>query len=184
MVYSLVCVARESHQKPCPWRPLKTALEASGSFLEAWTGHGISACFVFWYVSLGLLSKPYTFAVDRLKHLSRLPLLSFSLFSVQFSFLLLHFLFCYLLLGWVQQTLQSFRPAPRKVVEAPMACGKLLLSSTISCRPCSSVSSLNVHAPPVALQGSTATCAQHTLSGWYLRKAVIPTYACKTLPCH
>ena len=48
----------------------------------------------------------------------------------------------------------------------------VLYNNTISYR---AVSSLNVHAPPAALQGSKTTCPQRTLSGWQLRKAVIPT---------
>ena len=49
--------------------------------------------------------------LDRPKHLSCPWLLPFSLFSVQFSFLLLHFLFCCFQLGWVQPNLQRFLPA-------------------------------------------------------------------------
>ena len=60
--------------------------------------HGIPACSMFWSVSQGLLSKldskPSAFAVDRLKQLSFRPLLPLPLFSVQFNFLLFHFLFC------------------------------------------------------------------------------------------
>ena len=85
------------------WRLLETLLKACGSCggSEAWTqqpqglpvspllpasfpADGISACFVLWYVSPGLISKPSTFAVDRRKHLSSPPLLLCPLF-VQFS---------------------------------------------------------------------------------------------------
>ena len=68
-----------------------------------------SACFVFWYISM---------VFDRLKHLSHRPLFPFRCFLCS-SVFFLHIRFCYLLLGWVQPTLQSFPPAPPKFVGAP-----------------------------------------------------------------
>ena len=71
-----------------PRLPVSPLLSAS------FQAHGIFACFVFWYVSLGLLFKPCTLCVDRLKHLSAGPFfpsqcfLCSSIFSLALPFLL------------------------------------------------------------------------------------------------